>query len=173
MTKNQKIALGCGGAGCLGLIVVVIAGVLIYLFALPARRSTRDYNFNVSTNRNSNSNDNTDFSSNSNSNSNTNDNENENSNSTNSSSPSSTSASSMSDDDKHRLYQAAAQTGDQELIRRVSVKLGLMDQDFTPGATYQQFLAEHVEWVMRNTAFIGTINSPEKARAYVNEHFPE
>ena len=79
----------------------------------------------------------------------------------------------MSDDDKHRLYQAAAQTGDQELIRRVSVKLGLMDEDFTPGATYQQFLSEHVEWVLRNTAFIGTINSPEKARAYVNEHFPE
>ena len=171
MTKNQKIALGCGGAGCLGLIVVVIAGVLIYFFAYRSRVPTRDYNFNVSTNRNSNSNDNTDFSSNSNSNSNTNDNEN--SNSTNSSSPSSTSASSMSDDDKHRLYQAAAQTGDQELIRRVSVKLGLMDEDYTPGATYQQFLSEHVEWVMRNTAFIGSINSPEKARAYVNEHFPE
>ena len=79
----------------------------------------------------------------------------------------------MSDDDKHRLYQAAAQTGDQELIRRVSVKLGLMDEDYTPGATYQQFLSEHVGWVMRNTDFIGTINSPEKARAYVNEHFPE
>ena len=169
MTKNQKIALGCGGAGCLGLIVVVIAGVLIYLFAYPARRSTRDYNFNVSTNRNSNSNDNYDFSSNSNTNSNSNDN----SNSTNSSGPSSTSASSMSDDDKHRLYQAATQTADQELIRRVSVKIGIMDEDFTPGAEYQKFLSDHVEWVMKNIEFIGTINTAEKARAYVNEHFPE
>jgi hypothetical protein len=26
MTRNQKIALGCGGAGCLGLIIVVIVG---------------------------------------------------------------------------------------------------------------------------------------------------
>jgi cytoskeletal protein RodZ len=171
VTKNQKIALGCGGAGCLGLIVVVIAGLLIYFLAYRSPARSRDLNINVTTNRNSNTNDNSDFSSNSNSNTNTN--ENENSNSTNSSSPSSTSASSMSDDDKHRLYQAAAQTGDQELIRRVSVKLGLMDEDYTPGATYQQFLSEHVEWVMRNTAFIGTINSPEKARAYVNEHFPE
>jgi K+-transporting ATPase c subunit len=169
MTKNQKIALGCGGAGCLGLIVVAIAGGLIYyLVSRPPARS-RDYNFNVSTNRNSNSNDNTDFSTN------TNDNDNSNANSTNSnsSSPSSTSASSLSDDDKHKLYQAAMQTGDQELIRRVSVKIGIMDEDYTPGAEYQKFISEHVEWVIRNTEFIGTVNSPEKARAYVNDHFPE
>ncbi len=166
MTKNQKIALGCGGAGCLGLIVVAIAGVLIYVLAYRSPSRSYNYNYNVSTNRNYNSNDNTDFNSN-------NRNDNDNLNSTNSSSPSSTSASSMSDDDKHRLYQAAAQTGDQELIRRVSIKIGLMGENYTPGADYQKFLSEHVEWVMRNTDFIGTINSPEKARAYVNEHFPE
>src|ERR1041384_3009996 len=124
MTRNQKIALGCGGAGCLGLIVVVIAGCLIYFLAYRSPARSRDYNINVSTNRNSN--DNTDFSTNRNTNSD--DNDNANSNSTNSSSSTSTSASSMSDDDKHRLYQAAVQTGDQELIRRVSVKLGLFDQ---------------------------------------------
>jgi hypothetical protein len=163
MNRNQKIALGCGGAGCLGLIVVAIACVLIYFFAYRSPRSTRDYNFNTTTNRNSNSNDNSDLSAN------TNDNDN----STNSSNSSSTSVSSMSDDDKHKLYQAAAQTGDQELIRRVSIKIGLMDEDYTPGADYQQFLSDHVEWVMRNTDFIGTISSPEKARAYVNDHFPE
>ena len=163
MNRNQKIALGCGGAGCLGLIVVAIAACLIYFFAYRSPRSTRDYNFNTTTNRNSNSNDNSDFSANSN----------DNSSNSNSSNSSSTSASSMSDDDKHRLYQAAAQTGDQELIRRVSIKIGLMDEDYTPGASYQQFLSDHVEWVMKNTDFIGTINSPEKARAYVNDHFPE
>ncbi|HEV8427476.1 MAG TPA: hypothetical protein VGQ41_06155 [Pyrinomonadaceae bacterium] len=167
MTRNQKIALGCGGAGCLGLIVVVIAGCLIYFLAYRSPRSSYNYNYNVSTNRNSNSNDNSDFSSNSNTN------DNDNSNSTNSSNSSSNSASSMSDDDKHRLYQAAIQTGDQELIRRVQVKLGLMDDDYTPGASYQQFINEHVGWAIGNTDFIGTINSPDKARAYVNEHFPE
>ena len=168
MTRNQKIALGCGGAGCLGLIVVAIAGILIYFFAYRSPRRDYDYNYNVSTNRNYNSNDNSNLSSN------TNDNDNSNSNSnSNSSNSSSTSSSSMSEDDKHRLYQAAAQTGDQELIRRVSVKIGLMDEDYTPGPTYQTFIAEHVDWVMKNTDFIGTISSPEKARAYVNEHFPE
>jgi hypothetical protein len=168
MNRNQKIALGCGGAGCLGLIVVAIAGCLIYFLAYRSPRSNRNYNYNASTNRNSDSNDNSDFSSNSN-----NSNDNDNSTSSNSSTSSSTSASSMSDDDKHRLYQAAAQTGDQELMRRVSVKIGLMDEDYTPGANYQSFLSEHVEWIMRNTDFVGSINSPEKARAYVNEHFPE
>lgn len=174
MTKNQKIALGCGGAGCLGLIVVAIAGGLIYyLVSRPPVRS-HDYNINVSTNRNSNSNDNSDLSANTNDNDNSNANSNStNSNSSSPSSPSSTSASSMSDDDKHRLYQAAMQTGDQELLRRVSVKIGLTNEDYTPGADYQKFVAEHVGWAIRNTEFIGTINSPEKARAYVNDHFPE
>ena len=81
MTRNQKIALGCGGAGCLGLIVVAIAGGLIYYFAdrfVPYR----DSNFNTSTNRNSNSNDNSDVTTNAN------EGENDNtSNSSNSSSP--------------------------------------------------------------------------------------
>ena len=162
MNRNQKIALGCGGAGCLGLIVVAIAGSLIYYFVSRNPVRSRNYNFNVSTNRNSNSNDNSDFTSNSNANDNTN-----------SSNSNSSSSSSMSDDDKHKLYQAAAMTGEGEVVRRVSVKLGLVDDDFTPRGAYQDFVSEHVNWVMRNGDFIQTINTPEKARAYVNEHFPE
>jgi hypothetical protein len=46
----------------------------------------------------------------------------------------------MSDDDKHKLYQAATMTGDTELLRRVSVKLGLMNDDFSPGDEYAGFL---------------------------------
>jgi len=159
MTRNQKIALGCGGAGCLGLIVVVIAAVLIYFLAWPTPTGR---NSNLSTNRNSS---NSNLDDNSNSASDTNDN-------SNSSSSSSTTASSMSDDDKHKLYQAAAMTGDAELARRVSVKIGLMDDDYTPGDNYQQFLTEHVSWVLRNSDFIQSINTPEKARAYVNQNFP-
>ena len=154
MNRNQKIALGCGGAGCLGLIVVAIAGGLIYYFMRSAA-TNRNYNFNVSTNRNSNSNDNSDVPANINANSN---------------SSSSSSASSMSDDDKHKLYQAAGTTGDAELIRRVSVKIGLMEEDFTPGDNYSAFISAHLEWATRNTAFIQSINTPEKARAYINEH---
>ena len=163
MTRNQKIALGCGGAGCLGLIVVGIASCAIYflVYRQPARRASRDYTFNVNvSNENSNSN------SNLNSNENANANENENSNS-------STSVSSMSDDDKHKLFQAATVTGDGELLRRVEVKLGLVNEDFTPGQDFQKFLGDHIGWGARNYEFIQTVNTPEKARAYVNEHFPE
>jgi hypothetical protein len=163
MTRNQKIALGCGGAGCLGLIVVAIAGVLIYTFwygyrdaTIRAERGSRDYNFNVNlSNDNSNSN--------SNDNSNDDSNANDNSNAT----------TSMSDDDKHKLYHAATVTGDAELIRRVNVKLGLLNDDYTPGDKMQDFLIDHATWGFRNTDFIQQMNTPEKARTYVNDNFPE
>jgi hypothetical protein len=157
MNRNQKIALGCGGAGCLGLIVVTIAGGLIYYFAMQTYNRTA--NFNVSTNRNSNSNDNSDITANTNNNS--------------SNSSSTAATTSLSDDDKHKLYQAAAMTGDGEMLRRVSVKLGLMNEDNSPSDDYQQFLTSHVAWVIRNTGFIQSIGTQEKARAYVNENLPE
>jgi hypothetical protein len=157
MNRNQKIALGCGGAGCLGLIVVVIAGGLIYFFSMRrAYITNRNFNYNVNTNRNYNSNDNSLTNAN-----------------RNSSGTSSTSAGSISEDDKHKLYQAAGMTGDAELIRRVSVKIGLMDDDYTPGANYQTFIEQHVSWAIRNTDFIQSVGTAEKARAYVNANFPD
>jgi len=156
MTKNQKIAMGCGGVGCLGIIVVVVVGVVIYFVQRKPTRSVVD-NVNVTTNRN----DNTNADSNTNANSNSN------------STSSSTSVNSMSDDDKHKLYQAAAMTGDQEMIRRVSVKLGLMNEDYTQGEQYIFFLKDHVVWGYRNSEFIQSLDTKEKAVAYVNEHFPD
>ena len=156
MTKNQKIALGCGGAGCLGLIVVMIAGVALYFLF---QRSSGLYNYNVSANRNANRD--TDSNSNANTNSNSNDGD------------SNTSTSSLSEDDRHKLYQAASMTGDAELLRRVSVKLGLMNEDYTPGDGYLTFVKDHVVWAMRNTEFIQSLDTKEKALAYVNENFPE
>ena len=161
MNRNQKIALGCGGAGCLGLIVVAIAGGLIYFFAIrPAayRAASRDYNFNVNLNDNS-SNSNSNIDSNSNFNSNAN-------------SDSSTSASSLSDDDKHKLFHAATMTGESEVITRVNVKLGLWTEDGVPKDNYQQFATEHAIWVFQNMDWVRTINSTEKAKAYVEENLP-
>jgi len=170
MNRNQKIALGCGGAGCLGLIVVAIAGAVVYflVYRQPAAyRASRNYNFNVNLNDNSaNENDSTP---NVNASSNTSDSNSD----SNSNSSSSSSAASMSDDDKHKLFQAASTTGDGELVRRVLVKIGLMNEDFTPGDNYARFMGEHITWGARNYEFIQTINTPEKARAYVKEHFPE
>ena len=78
----------------------------------------------------------------------------------------------MTDDDKHKLYQAAVMTGDPELVRRVSVKIGLMNDDYTPGANYTTFVREHVTWVIANGDFVKSMSPQEKAREYVNEHFP-
>ena len=160
MNRNQKIALGCGGAGCLGLIVVTVIGCVFYFFYYAqSRRYSADsnYNFNINRNSNSNSNDNSDLTSNTNDNS---------------SNSSSTSDSSMSDDDKHKLYQAAMITGDAELLRRVSVKIGLMEDDYTPGPNYQTFVVEHVGWAIRNRQFTESVSTPDKAREYVNQNFP-
>ena len=157
MTKNQKIALGCGGAGCLGLVVVVIAGVVLWLVVPGRTKREFNYNFNTNANANSNSTPNDNASSNSSSNSNAN----------------TDSSAGMSDEDKHRLYQAASMTGDPEMLRRVSVKLGLMNADFTTSNRYLSFVRDHVSWALRNGEFISSLDTKEKAAAYVNEHFPE
>jgi hypothetical protein len=157
MTKNQKIALGCGGAGCFGLILLTVVGIGIFFF-MQRRPTTfsanRNYNFN--TNRNANADESA--------------NENENSSSDGTSPRASTS---MSDDDKHKLFFAASMTSDLDLVHRVNVKIGLMNEDNTPTDQYVEFLKDHFTWSLRNSDFIQSINSAEKARAYVNEHLKE
>jgi hypothetical protein len=157
MTRNQKIALGCGGAGCLGLIVVMIAVCVLYFLMGPRLWSTANRNTDI------------EFDSNRNTNLNSNTNDNENSSS---SSSASTDADSLSEDEKHKLFYAANVTGDVELIRRVNVKLGLMDEDFTPGEKYEEFTRAHIAWAGRNYEFVMSVSTADKARAYVNEHLP-
>jgi hypothetical protein len=153
MTKNQKIALGCGGAGCLGIILLIVVGLVLsaagYL-ALPGS-TNRNYNYNYNSNTNRNSNFNSNLNRNSNSNS-------------------SSSSSSMSSDDKHKLFQAAAATNDSALTRRVWTKLGFLSANGAPNEAYAEFIKEHISWLFRNSEFIESINTPEKARAYVDEH---
>jgi hypothetical protein len=154
MNKNQKIAIGCGVAGCLGLIllviIIVVLGVLGYV-ALPGMSSSnRNYNYNSNENSNSNANSNTDSNSNTNSNSD--------------------SSSSMTEDDRHKLFQAAAATQDHALTRRVWEKLGLLKTNGSPNDNYEAFMKEHIGWIFRNASFVQSISDPVKARAYVDEH---
>jgi hypothetical protein len=150
MNKNGKIALGCGGAGCLGVILIVIVGAVLIVTGVVRApgiyNPNRNSNIDISVNRNSNSN------------SNANTNENSNSDST---------SSSMSDDDKHKLFQAAGITKDNDLILRVIRKLGFGSGT---GTDYQDFVKGHFPWAMKNLDFIRSVNTPEKARAYVDEH---
>ena len=150
MNKNQKIAVGCGVAGCLGLIVIVIfivvLGVLGYVSLPGVSSSNRNYNFNQNSNYNSNTN--TDSSSNSDS----------------------SSSSTMSEDDKHKLFQAAGVTKDNQLILRVLDKIGYPNG---MGAGYDEFLRDHYPWALRNTQFIQSVMTNDKARAYVEAHLDD
>ena len=161
MNRNQKIALGCGGGGCL-IVILIVVGVVIAIatgvIKAPGLTSYTDSDSNT----------------NSNSNYNSNDNSNADSNASDRNSNSSSSSSSMTDDDKHKLYQAAVASQDADLVRRVSDKLGLLKTDGTPSDDYVPFFKEHLRWIFRNTDFMQTtISTPEKAREYVNEHIDD
>lgn len=158
MNRNQKIAIGCGAAGCLGLIVVVIAGCLI-CFLMPTTRSS---------NRNRNSNSNGIFS-----NSNSNSHSDSNSSDSNSNSNENGNSSSMSDDDKHKLFWAGAASQDVDLVQRVNKKLGLTDATGAPNEHYVGFVKDHVSWVLKNGEFAKSLDTPEKARAYVEAHIDD
>ncbi len=161
MNRNGKIALGCGAAGCLGIILLVIMVVLLIVTGVikapglynPNRSANYNYNFNSNSN---NSNTNTDTGENSNSNSDS----------------STSDSASMSDDNRHKLFHAASVTQDGVVNGRVWAKLGLMKNN-RPTDAYQPFVKEHVTWLFRNTDFLQTINTPEKARAYVDEHIDD
>jgi hypothetical protein len=114
---------------------------------MPGGSSNRNENFNA--NRNSNSNSNV--------------NENSNSNS-------SPSSSSLSDDDKHKLFQAAGMTRDNDLIQKVLRKLGFLTATNTVSDDYAPFVKGHMEWATKNYRFVQSVNTVEKARAYVDEH---
>lgn len=151
MNRNQKIALGCGGAGCLGLIVLAVAGVVVYFYmnnsSAPFANQNSNSNFNLSTNLKSNDNS-----------------------SINSNTATDDSTSSMSDDDKHKLFQAAGATQDSELIMRVLRKIGFPSGT---GEEYEKFSQEHFAWALKNLEFMQTVNTPEKGRAYVEAHLDD
>jgi hypothetical protein len=149
MNRNQKIALGCGGAGCLGLIVVAVAGGLLFYFT--QRRPTIVMRGNENYNLNSNSNSNTSIGDNS----------------------SSSSSTSMSEDDQHKLFHAASATRDTQIMQRVWKKLGLTDSDGSPNDKYTEFTKDHIAWLFRNADFLQEINSEQKARAYVDAHIDD
>jgi hypothetical protein len=150
MNRNAKIALGCGGGGCLVLILIVIVFAVLVVSGVikaPGLYSS-----------NSNSNDN--YTSNENFNSTTN---------LNSSSNTSSSSSTMSDDDKHKLLQAAGRADDTELLQKALRKMGFIT-DTGVSDDYAQFIKDHAAWGRRNAAFVRSVNTPAAARAYVNEH---
>ena len=117
----------------------------------------------------SNSNDNSNSNSNSNSNPSYNYNSASNSNSNSSSSASSDESddsTDMSETDKYRLFYAAAKSGDTSLQRRAAQKVGIVDSGGMPTSTYQSFTKGMINWAFKDSAWVQTMDTPEKGRAY-------
>jgi hypothetical protein len=74
-------------------------------------------------------------------------------------------------DDDHKLYQAAAMTGDQDTIIAMYKKIGLMKPDGSIDVPRnQKFVSEHQAWAMKNVQFIQDIQDPAKAKEYWEAH---
>jgi hypothetical protein len=78
----------------------------------------------------------------------------------------------MSDDDKHKLFQAAGITKDPILIQRVMLKIGF-STDPGMSAERDEFVKDHMNWAMRNSDFVRSVISEDAARAYVNAHIDD
>jgi hypothetical protein len=73
----------------------------------------------------------------------------------------------MSQTDKYRLFYAAAKTGDIDLQQRAAKKIGIVDSSGMPTSTYQSFVKGTVNWAMSDTAWVQSMDTTAKARAYV------
>src|SRR3954471_24783302 len=82
------------------------------------------------------------------------------------------SAANLSDDDKHKLFQAAGASQDPNLIAQVTQKLGLVDSNGQPSAAFQDLTKAHYEWATKNTQWIMENSTPDKAKAYATSHMP-
>ncbi|MDQ3919661.1 MAG: hypothetical protein M3348_14415 [Acidobacteriota bacterium] len=136
----------------LGVLAAVITLSVFSYARLKAPSQVYTYNYNTNTYSNSNtysSNSNT-YSSNSNA--------------------SKQSSSAMTDDERYKLFFAASKSGDKQLALRVFQKIGIVDQSGMPTSEYKSFLAGSFAWALKNTDFIQTIPTADKARDYVNSH---
>ena len=143
-------------------LLVLVVGV--FAFRRSQGSTYEIFTSDSNSNSNPNWNDNSNRSSNSNATA-SNDNASDNSNS----SPSTSDASEMSETDKYRLFYAAAKSGDTDLQHRAAKKIGIVDENGMPTSTYQSFIRGTVKWAFDDSAWVRSLDTPEKARAYALE----
>lgn len=78
----------------------------------------------------------------------------------------------MSDDDKHKLFQAASITGEPTLILEAYKKMGLVDAGGKPTPAFEPFTKTHMDWAIKNAAWVQEHNDRNRAREYVKSHMP-
>lgn len=81
-------------------------------------------------------------------------------------------AAAQSDDDKHRLFQAAAQCGDTPLRLEALKRMCLSPDDGASREDFEKFVQAHTAWAAKNVFFVMSMSSQDKARDYVVQHMP-
>jgi Zn-dependent M16 (insulinase) family peptidase len=81
-----------------------------------------------------------------------------------------TTSSALTEDEQHRLFQAAGITHEPALILEMTRKLGLTDSGNQPTPAFEPFVKAHYEWFQKNTEFVREHMSKEKALEYVMTH---
>ncbi|HKO35918.1 MAG TPA: hypothetical protein VJV21_05525 [Pyrinomonadaceae bacterium] len=164
LSIKQPARYGGKGLAMVGPVLSILLMVLV-IGAFAFRRSQGSTFDELTSNSNSNSNDNSNY----NWNRSDNDNLAANTNSSSTSSDStdeSADSSNMSETDKYRLFYAAAKSGDTSLQQRAAKKVGIVDSGGMPTSTYQSFTKGMINWAFTDSAWVQTMDTPAKARAY-------
>jgi hypothetical protein len=166
LSMRQPARYGGKGLALLGPVLSVLLMVLVIgAFAFRRSQGPNRYDINIASNSNDNSNDNSNY----NWNRSNNDNLASNSNSSSTASPSTDEpddSTAMSETDKYRLFYAAAKSGDTSLQQRAAKKVGIVDSGGMPTSTYQSFTKGMINWAFTDRAWVQTMDTPAKARAY-------
>jgi hypothetical protein len=157
------------GGRLLALVGPVLSILLMVLVigAFAFRRMQGSTFDELTSNSNYNSNDNSNYNWNANSNSSSNDNSASSSNSN--EAETSSDSTSMSETEKYRLFYAAAKSGDTDLQQRAAKKVGIVDSNGMPSSTYESFTKGMINWAFTDSAWVQTIDTPAKGRAYAEE----
>jgi hypothetical protein len=148
--------------------VLSILLMVLVIGAFAFRRMQGPTFDDIASNSNYNSNDNSNYNWNRSGNDNSVSNSNSDSSSSNSTNESAAS-SDMSETDKYRLFYAAAKSGDTSLQQRAAKKVGIVDSGGMPTATYESFTKGMINWAFTDSAWVQTMDTPAKARAYAEE----
>ena len=166
LSMRQPARYGGKGLAVVGPVLSILLMVLV-VGAFAFRRMQGPTFDAYSSNANYDSNNNANYNWNDNSNQSSNDNSASSSNSN--SSDSSSDSTSMSETDKYRLFYAAAKSGDTDLQQRAAKKVGIVDSTGMPTSTYQTFTKGMINWAFTDSAWVQTIDTPAKGRAYAEQ----
>lgn len=163
-----KAAHWAGKGPAIAAIVLGLAGGVTS--AMMNATSEVKYYGSSNSNRSSNSNNSNSSTTASNRNGSTTYGSNANDNTSNRNASTSTSGSSMTEDEKYRIFYAAGKTNDRALQTEIAELIGIIDSGGQPTSDYQSFISGSYAWALRDRSFPPTVDTEEKARAYVMAH---